>query len=101
MLQTIYIERFKTLVKLKLDLGRVNVFIGANGSGKSNLLEAGPLSPGGIPGRTGGRYVSHDARCRRTDARHPHASALAPAGVPGRARPVTPPTPPSSWGPPW
>ena len=40
MIRTLKIERFKSLVKLELELGRVNVFIGANGSGKSNLLEA-------------------------------------------------------------
>lgn len=40
MLSTISVERFKSLVKLRLDLGRMNVFVGANGSGKSNLLEA-------------------------------------------------------------
>jgi hypothetical protein len=40
MLRSISVERFKSLVKLDLELGRVNVFIGANGSGKSNLLEA-------------------------------------------------------------
>ncbi len=40
MIRTLKIERFKSIVKLELELGRVNVFIGANGSGKSNLLEA-------------------------------------------------------------
>jgi predicted ATPase len=40
MLQHISVERFKSLVKLDLELGMINVFIGANGSGKSNLLEA-------------------------------------------------------------
>jgi predicted ATPase len=40
MIRDLTIRRFKTLVELKLELGRVNVFIGANGSGKSNLLEA-------------------------------------------------------------
>ena len=39
MIRTLKIESFKSLVKLELGLGRVNVFIGANGSGKSNLLE--------------------------------------------------------------
>ena len=34
------IKGFKTLVDVSVDLGAVNVFIGANGSGKSNLLEA-------------------------------------------------------------
>lgn len=40
MIRTLRVERFKSLVKLELELGRINVFIGANGSGKSNLLEA-------------------------------------------------------------
>ena len=31
---------FKSLESVTIDLGQVNVFIGANGSGKSNLLEA-------------------------------------------------------------
>lgn len=39
MLTHIRIERFKSIVSLDLDLGRVNLFIGANGSGKSNVLE--------------------------------------------------------------
>lgn len=40
MLKRLIVHRFKSLVELELDLGQVNVFIGANGSGKSNLLEA-------------------------------------------------------------
>jgi len=40
MIRNLKIERFKSLVKLELELGRINVFVGANGSGKSNLLEA-------------------------------------------------------------
>jgi len=34
------IKGFKSLVDVSIDLGAVNIFIGANGSGKSNLLEA-------------------------------------------------------------
>src|ERR1043166_6641471 len=34
------VEGFKSLVDVDVDLGAVNIFIGANGSGKSNLLEA-------------------------------------------------------------
>ena len=34
------VESFKSLEKVEIDLGAVNVFVGANGSGKSNLLEA-------------------------------------------------------------
>jgi energy-coupling factor transporter ATP-binding protein EcfA2 len=40
MLRSLRVGHFKSLVELDLQLGRVNVFIGANGSGKSNLLEA-------------------------------------------------------------
>ncbi|NDV60749.1 AAA family ATPase [Bacteroides sp. 519] len=40
MITNIQIQDFKSITDLSLDLGRVNVFIGANGSGKSNILEA-------------------------------------------------------------
>ncbi|GFO62506.1 AAA family ATPase [Geomonas paludis] len=40
MIRTIRIEGFKSLATLSLELGRVNCFIGANGVGKSNILEA-------------------------------------------------------------
>ena len=40
MLETLSVRTFKSLEDVTVDLGLVNVFIGANGSGKSNLLEA-------------------------------------------------------------
>jgi len=40
MIRSISIKSFKSLLDVDVALGRVNVFIGANGSGKSNLLEA-------------------------------------------------------------
>lgn len=40
MTETLRIESFKCIAEAQLDFGQVNVFIGANGSGKSNLLEA-------------------------------------------------------------
>jgi len=40
MLEKLRIENYKSIDKLELELGRVNVFIGENGSGKSNILEA-------------------------------------------------------------
>jgi energy-coupling factor transporter ATP-binding protein EcfA2 len=40
MIHHVRIENFKSVEKLTLELGRVNVFIGENGSGKSNVLEA-------------------------------------------------------------
>ena len=40
MFDKIRIQNFKSVYDETIELGRVNVFIGANGSGKSNLLEA-------------------------------------------------------------
>lgn len=40
MLDAIKIQNFKSAQSLKLDFGRINVFIGENGSGKSTILEA-------------------------------------------------------------
>src|ERR1700753_1023772 len=38
--KTVHIKNFKSIVDLSLELGTINVFIGENGSGKSNILEA-------------------------------------------------------------
>ncbi len=40
MIRTIQIDGFKSIVSQTFELGRVNCFIGANGVGKSNILEA-------------------------------------------------------------
>ena len=40
MLKSLSVKTFKSLEDVTVDLGWVNVFIGANGSGKSNFLEA-------------------------------------------------------------
>lgn len=40
MIETITVKKFKSITDMTLSLGNVNVFIGANGSGKSNILEA-------------------------------------------------------------
>lgn len=39
LLRDLYINNFKSIVNTHIELGRFNVFIGANGSGKSNILE--------------------------------------------------------------
>lgn len=39
MISRITIQAFKSIERVELDLGTLNVFVGANGSGKSNLLE--------------------------------------------------------------
>ncbi len=40
MIKKITIASFKSIENLEIELGALNVFVGANGSGKSNLLEA-------------------------------------------------------------
>ena len=40
MIRELHINNYKSLHELTLDVGRFNVFIGENGCGKSNLLEA-------------------------------------------------------------
>src|SRR5438045_5030942 len=40
MIRKVRVENYKSILDLALDLGRVTVLIGANGSGKSNILEA-------------------------------------------------------------
>ena len=40
MLESLSVRTFKSLEDVTVELGLINVFIGANGSGKSNLLEA-------------------------------------------------------------
>ncbi|MCA6555937.1 MAG: AAA family ATPase, partial [Pseudanabaena sp. M114S2SP2A07QC] len=40
MFTEVQIENYKSIQNLKINLGRVNVFIGENGCGKSNILEA-------------------------------------------------------------
>jgi predicted ATPase len=40
MIRSISVRYFKSIEAAKIELGNLNVFVGANGSGKSNLLEA-------------------------------------------------------------
>ena len=40
LLRQIVISNYKSIEEIDIELGRFNVFIGANGSGKSNILEA-------------------------------------------------------------
>jgi len=39
-IKKIVVESFKSLERVEVELGILNVFVGANGSGKSNFLEA-------------------------------------------------------------
>ncbi len=40
MIRKIHIENYKSIYNLDIEVGRINVFIGENGSGKTNILEA-------------------------------------------------------------
>ncbi|MCK5035033.1 MAG: AAA family ATPase, partial [Candidatus Sabulitectum sp.] len=40
MIKSFTVKAFKSIPDLTIELGQINVFIGANGSGKSNILEA-------------------------------------------------------------
>ena len=40
MIRNVQVNNYKSIPSLNLDLGRVTVLVGANGSGKSNILEA-------------------------------------------------------------
>lgn len=60
MITSVHIESFKSIVDQTLELGRVNCLIGANGVGKSNLLEAI-----GVLGAAAGGRVDDEAIIRR------------------------------------
>lgn len=60
MIRNISIKSFKSLLDVKIELGKINVFVGANGSGKSNLLEA----IGMLSAAAGGRVNDATLRAR-------------------------------------
>lgn len=59
-LRQVHIKGFKSIVDQSVSLGRVNCFIGANGVGKSNVLEAL-----GVLGAAAGGRVDDEAIIRR------------------------------------
>lgn len=48
MIEKITIQNFKSIVDLDLELGQLNVFIGENGCGKTNILEAVAFGSAGL-----------------------------------------------------
>jgi predicted ATPase len=60
MIRAISVEGFKSIASMTIELGRVNCFIGANGVGKSNLLEAL-----GVLGAAANGRVDDEALLRR------------------------------------
>lgn len=53
MLASLTVRNFKSIVDLTLELGRFNVFIGENGCGKTNILEALAMAAGVASNRLG------------------------------------------------
>lgn len=58
MLKTFTIENYKSIERMKLDLGRVNVLIGENGAGKSNILEAIALAGAAQAGKLDNEFLA-------------------------------------------
>ena len=46
MIREVKIQNYKSIERLDLELGRINVLIGENGCGKTNILEAIALASG-------------------------------------------------------
>lgn len=51
MIREFSIKNYKSIVDLNLDLGRINLFIGENGCGKTNILEAMAMAAAAVSGR--------------------------------------------------
>jgi len=58
MITEIQIENYKSIQNLKMNLGRVNVFIGENGCGKSNILEAIALASAAANNKLDNEYLA-------------------------------------------
>jgi predicted ATPase len=59
MIERIRIQGFKSIVDADLSLGALNVLVGANGAGKSNILEAIGLLGCAVSGRIGAEQFKH------------------------------------------
>lgn len=57
MIRQIQVQNFKSILNMKLELGRFNVFIGENGCGKSNILEALTLAAATAAGKADPEFL--------------------------------------------
>ncbi len=73
MIRTIEIKNFKSIPDLTLDLGRVTVLIGANGCGKSNVLEAIALASAAAEDKVDNEFLVARG-IRMTDTRFMHSA---------------------------
>jgi predicted ATPase len=56
-IKTSDITNYKSVDKLEFELGRVNVFIGENGCGKTNILEAIALAAASAAGKRENEFL--------------------------------------------
>lgn len=81
MIRKINIENYKSIERLTVDLGRLNVFIGANGSGKSNILEAITLASAASQNKLDNEFlISRGVRVTETRFMHSAFGNTSPAG---------------------
>jgi predicted ATPase len=62
MIQKIQIQNFKSIQKLDLELGQLNVLIGANGAGKSNILESITMGAAALSGKLEQEFLGNRIR---------------------------------------
>jgi predicted ATPase len=58
MIREIHVSNFKSIDKLDMEFGRVNVLIGANGCGKTNILEAICLGGAALAGKLDNEFLA-------------------------------------------
>lgn len=72
MIKKIQIANYKSIDKLKFELGRINVLIGENGAGKSNVLEAIVLAGAAAAGKLDNEFLtSRGIRVTRSEYMRP------------------------------
>ena len=70
MIRKVRVNNYKSIPGLALDLGRVTVLIGANGSGKSNILEAIALASAAAQNKLDNEFLNFPRHPGDRDALH-------------------------------
>ena len=79
MIKKIQIENYKSIDTLEFELGRINVLIGENGAGKSNILEAIALAGAAVTDKLDNEFlVSRGIRVTRPDYMRPACPGFDP-----------------------
>jgi len=58
MIREIRIKNYKSIQKLKMDIGQFTVLIGENGSGKTNILESAALASAAAGNKLDNEFLS-------------------------------------------